>query len=129
VASGRFQPGFRFLQTDVIVLLGGAIGSVYGWREVWWAGFLIAFVVLHFFLFCNVFRMARIPELIWAAGFVLLVASQRFLEKPGFGWVISLTLLLTVFLIWREARQPGYHGVFWRRWNPELKTWWEKNGR
>jgi len=129
VACGRFQPGFRFSQTDAILLLGGAIGAAFAWREAWWAGFSIIFVVLHFFLFCNVFRIARIPELMWAAVFVLLTASRVFLEKPSFGWVLGFTLLLTIFLIWRGTRKPGYHGIFWKRWNPELRSWWENNGQ
>ncbi len=114
---------------DIAVLGVGAIGSLFAWREAWWAGFAVAFVVLHFFLFCNVFRIARVPELVWATTFVLLVSLRIFLEKPGTGVVIGLTLLLTTFLIWRETRKPSYHGIFWKRWNPELRTWWENNGR
>jgi hypothetical protein len=27
-----------------------------------------------------------------------------------------------------EMRKPSYHGVFWRRVNPNLRQWWEARG-
>ncbi|CAK0748261.1 hypothetical protein CCP3SC1_1760005 [Gammaproteobacteria bacterium] len=39
---------------------------------VWWAGLLIGLVLGHFFLFCNVFRVTRQTELIWAGAFITL---------------------------------------------------------
>ena len=67
-----FQPGFRLSAIDVIVILVGAIASVVLWSTVWWIGFVIAFVVAHFFLFCNVFRVARPLELAWSGLFIVL---------------------------------------------------------
>ena len=92
-----------------------------------WLGVVIAFVVSHFFLFCNVFRIARKPELIWAAVFTALTGSTVVTNKPG--WIITFTssFLVAVVLIYLETRKPHYHGIGWQRINPGLREWWETN--
>ena len=97
-----------------------------GWNVEWWLGVLIGFVVLHFFLFCNVFRIARRPELVWAGVFVLLAGLAIVFEMPAWWMVFGGGLLLSAILIALETRKPGYHGVGWRRWNPGLEEWWRK---
>ena len=124
--EARFAPGFRFSFFDGLILIAGAVGSVFGWNVEWWLGVLIGFVVLHFFLFCNVFRIARKPELVWAGVFVLLAGSAIVFEVPVWWMVFAGGLLLSTILIALETRKPGYHGVGWRRWNPGLEEWWRK---
>src|SRR5262245_56032743 len=63
----QFNPGFRLSKLDIGVLVVGTILAVVLWQETWWMGFIVAFVVCHFFLFCNIFRIARPLELIWSA--------------------------------------------------------------
>ena len=67
---------------------------------------MIAFVVGHFFLFCNVFRIERKPELIWAAVFTVLTASTVLTQMPG--WIVTFTssFLVAVVLIYRETKKP-----------------------
>jgi len=56
----RLQSRFRLSTIDVIVLVAGAItASALATLNYWSWGFVIAFVLGHFFLFCNVVRMAR----------------------------------------------------------------------
>src|SRR6476646_9700374 len=84
-ASGdpRFKPGFQLSVLDVIVLIAGTWGSWFMGREVWWAGVMVGFVVGHFFLFCNVFRISRASELIWAAAVVILSGATIAMGFPG----------------------------------------------
>ena len=121
----EFKPGVRLSALDVCVLICGTVGSVVAWQWVWWVGFVIAFVVAHFFLFCNVFRMSRPLELVWAAAFVALAGSTVVSEAPG--WIVTVvgSLVVTVAVIAIEMRRPSYHGIAWERLNPRLPQWWE----
>jgi hypothetical protein len=95
---------------------------------VWWWGFVPAFVLAHFFLFCNVVRMARPLELAWAGIFVVLAAATVAFETPG--WLVTalVSLLVTVVVVIVEMRKPSYHGVGWQRINPGMAAWWEARG-
>ncbi len=120
----NFQPGFRFSLRDFFVLIvaGGLVWLVYPLDSI--LGFAIAFVVLHFFLFCNVFRMARLPELIWAANFVLLaLASLKFDMLLTARDVAIICAALTCVLVFLEMRKPSYHGICWQKINPNLESW------
>lgn len=92
--------------------------------NVWWA-FCLAFVVLHFFLFCNVFRLARPLELLWAAVFVMLAGATIVFDQPGWLVTTALSLIVTFIVVAVEMRKPSYHGIAWRQINPNLLQWWE----
>jgi len=124
----RFAPGFRISVFDALILLTGGVGAFLAASHAWWAGVIIGFVVGHFFLFCNVFRIARRPELIWAAAFTFLAACTFLTGLPGWIGTVACSLLLSVVLIVREMRKPYYHGVGWSSLNPGLRAWWEANG-
>ena len=123
-----FNPGFRLSLRDVIVLLIGIIaagGLAFVAPPV---SLVVGATVLHFFLFCNVFRIRRGPELIWAAAFLgLSLAAMHW----GLAWPIALLAGFGVaaVLIVNEFRHPSYHGVGWRRLNPSLPEWWSRRGR
>ncbi len=91
-------------------------------------GLVIGFAVGHFFLFCNVFRVARPLELSWAVLFVALAGSTISLEKPGWQVTIATSLVATLLVIVVQMRMPSYHGVAWQRINPELPQWWQRQG-
>ena len=125
MSKNDFSPGFRFLKHDAVVLLLGAVGVAYFFKPFFVASFVIAMAVGHFFMFCNVFRLSRIPELIWAGGFLLLVAIHL---RTGFieiSLVALLSILLSVTLIATELRKPSYHGIFWKQLNPDLLRWFD----
>lgn len=69
----EFNPGFRLSKLDVLILVVSAVAAFFLWDVSSQFSTVIVFVVLHFFYFCNITRMSRVPELIWAASFVLLV--------------------------------------------------------
>ena len=121
----EFKPGFRLSVMDMGIILAGIALSVYLYRFVFVWGCIVIFVVGHFFLFCNVFRISRVPELIWAGSFCLLAGLTLLIGVPGWPAVFAAAVMLSTGLILRETRQASYHGVFWRRLNPDLQKWWQ----
>lgn len=126
-----FAPGFRLSMIDVFVLISGVVATTYySYEETWWIGRIIGFVVAHFFLFCNVFRMSRPLELIWASIFTVLAGLTISTDIPGWGVTIAVSLCATFVLVVIEMRRPSYHGVGWKRINPRLPEWWDaKSGQ
>ena len=125
----EFKPGFRMSVFDTCVLAIGTSAVFWCIRQQWPIAFAIAFVVLHFFLFCNVFRFSRSSELIWAGIFAGLETLRLTSGKPSLLIVIVLSISATVALVAVEFRKPSYHGVLWRKINPNLKTWFEASPR
>ena len=120
-----FQPGFRLSPFDVVVLVAGAVASAYATTVDRWFGAAIAFVVLHFFLFCNVLRMSRPLELTWAAVFVALSTAALSLGLLSWPVVFAASAALTAILAAIELRRPSYHGIGWQKLNPRLPEWWQ----
>ena len=120
-----FSPGFRFSAFDALVLAVGGCGSLLVWPRIWWLGFVTAFAVGHFFLFCNVFRISRRLELIWAATFITLSLLTVFSGHLTWTAASLLSLAATTFVVGVELRKPSYHGVGWNHFNPNLRLWWE----
>lgn len=114
----RSAPGFRFSWTDAVVLVVGAVLITWLARLSGELALLAGFVIGHFFLFCNVFRIGRQPELVWAGAFVALAGLSLGLECLDLRVALGLALALSTGLILREMRLPRYHGVFWKRVNP-----------
>lgn len=120
-----FNPGFRLSILDIGVLMVGSLGAWFLRAVEVDLSYMLIFVVGHFFYFCNIVRMSRMPELIWASCFVVIT---------GFGVsnaVVSLTqsflisFAITIILTILELRKPSYHGVLWSKVNPDLKEWFE----
>ena len=122
----EFKPGFRLSITDCFVLAIAVAGSMYFYDIAKALSYIIGMVVVHFFLFCNVVRMSRVPELIWASSFTVLCIAALHLEAAPLWAVFVVSLLLTTILVGLELRKPSYHGVAWRKLNPELKSWFEE---
>lgn len=108
---------------DVVVLLLAALIGIAGYPSTDGFSLFVPFVVIHFFLFCNVFRIRRKAELIWGGLFLLncvaWLAAGRILLFPLFG----TQLLPTVIIIAIELRAPCYHGIFARRINPRIEDY------
>lgn len=119
--SGRW--GFRFFWTDAWVLAGLAGLTVWFLRVVPELAWLPPLVGGHFFLFCNVVRLCRRLELLWAAVFLLNVAGWAARGELRLLPVLLGQLPVTVLLVAWEIRQPRYHGVYADRWNPRLNEY------
>lgn len=124
MAERKFQPGFRLSVLDVGVLIVGGIGAWFVMSLDRWIGVAIVFVVLHFFLFCNVLRMSRRLELIWAGVFVVLAIAAISWDVLSWPVVFGISSVMTVLVAVVEMRRPSYHGVGWRKLNPRLLEWW-----
>lgn len=123
----KFTPGFRLSKRDIAVLIVGGIATASLIPIDVWISLAVAFVVAHFFLFCNILRMSRRLELVWAATFTVLAIAAT-----GFGlftWpvVFGLSAVLTIVLAIIESRRPSYHGIGWQKLNPQLSAWWKAN--
>ncbi len=123
----NFQPGFRISEIDVGVLILATLGSVLLARFDESLAVATVFTVAHFFLFCNVLRMSRPLELVWAALYVVLSASTILIGFPTWSHTFTVMLAVTAIFAVIQVLRPSYHGVFWRQINPNLPHWWTIN--
>lgn len=117
--------GFRFSLTDAVAI--GVFTSAAGglWHlgsPLWW---MLVIAAGHFFLFCNVFRIVRRRELIWAGLFVLNVGVWTWFDRFTWPGVLLCQLPITLALVIADMRAAGYHGVFAQRLNPRLNDYLE----
>jgi hypothetical protein len=117
--------GFRFASQDLPAIGAFTAAAAVLWRwenSLWW---MLAIAAGHFFLFCNVFRIVRQRELIWAMLFVLNIGAWLWFEELTWAHVLSCQLPITIFLIIADVRAPTYHGIFANRLNPQLNDYLE----
>ena len=121
----EFRPGFRFSLLDGVLLVSAGVGAVALSRVSIEFALLAVAAVLHFFLFCNVFRVSRPLELSWSAFFLACVGIRALAGVP---WSVlgAAVLGATVLVVWRQAIAKSYHGILWRWLNPELPAWWAR---
>ena len=115
--------GLRFSLLDGIVLLASLFIPIFGhpyFGEFVW---FIPFVVVHFFLFCNVFRIRRQPELIWAGLLVIVTAAWIQSGHLSILGICGTQVPVTIAIIGNELRSPTYHGIFSRRINPTIEDY------
>lgn len=126
MTAPAFRPGFRLSVSDVIVLLIGALSSflLHGMENP--LGLIVFFTLAHFFFFCNILRMCRRYELIWAIFFLLLSTSMILFRLSNWLEMILIMLGMTTVLTVIQIRHPSYHGIFWKQINPNLPQWWAK---
>ena len=107
--------GFRLSVADGLILVAGGLASWPTYRTLGEHALMLPLVLGHFFLFCNVFRIRRNYEYIWAAVWVVNYCAWLF--SGSFTWwgVLAVQSPLTVLLIVLEIRSPEYHGILWRR--------------
>lgn len=121
----EFNPGFRLSSFDLAVIILGLAGAWYLRNVSIEFSLIILFVLGHFFYFCNISRMSRVPELIWAACFVILYGVGVLYGIVTVTEVFVISFIITIVLTVLEARKPSYHGVLWSKINPNLKAWYE----
>ena len=119
--------GFRFVIGDAVafaafaIVLAGLrlVGSRLGW--------VVAIVGVHFFLFCNVFRVSLGRELIWAAIFILNVGFWVLLARLDWFTLLACQMPVTVGVIAWEIKATRYHGIFADRLNSNLGDYLESH--
>jgi len=112
--------GVRFSFFDAVILVAAVVAGIGSYAITDGYSLLILFVVFHFFLFCNVFRIRRKPELVWAGIFVLNCTAWTQFGGVSLVGMIGSQFFVTVLVIANEFRSPNYHGVFARRINSRL---------
>jgi len=121
----RFQPGFRISLSDIVFLIVLIVLTLFANNAHWYfAAIALLLPGLQFFLFCNVFRIRRKPELVWMA-FYLIFVPVLYLYFPSLWLLAIIPPLFGLALIVNEFRYIGYHGVLWRWINPDLPEWFE----
>jgi len=116
--------GFRFSLTDGIAISVCAVGTFLAWKWIGEFAFVAPITLGHFFLFCNVFRVHRNYELIWAASFIINFSFWVLGTEAGsipYGKLLAVQLPITALLITLEICSKRYHGIFYRRTNPHVE--------
>ncbi len=106
--------GFRFSRVDAIVIVACAVLTWFAWKSLGSLTLGLPVTLGHFFLFCNVFRIRRSYEVIWAGVYVANLAYWVLLRDSSWFGILAVQSPLTVALILREMRDPRYHGILWR---------------
>jgi hypothetical protein len=101
-----FSPGFRCSKLDAIILFVGLYVAADTAAVMPWPGIAIGFVIVNFFLFCNLVRMDRASELAWAGLFVTFSASTILTGRPPWPWRLAIASVGTAFLVFLEMRKP-----------------------
>jgi hypothetical protein len=128
MATPAFAPGFRLSAVDLLVLILGALLSVaLAFIDLSYC-LVVCIPLAHFFIFCNVFRVSRVPELIWAGIFVVLAGATLVSGFPGWWVTVFVAVCVCAVVVVAEMRKPSYHGAYWQRINPGLPDWWKANG-
>ena len=117
--------GFRFSPTDAValILFGAAVSILHRFGSS--LSWIVAMVAGHFFLFCNVFRVVRRRELIWAVTFVANVALWLSLGRLDWPNVLACQLPISAGVIAWELRATRYHGILADRLNARLTDYIE----
>ena len=103
--------GVRFSATDALAILGCGACTVWVLIEMGNVAWFFPFVLGHFFLFCNIFRVPRKPELIWAASFIS-IATICLVVDASLLHAMWLILPLTIGVLIYSIRLPTYHGIW-----------------
>ena len=117
--------GFRLMPWDPVALAICALATWWLWPTLGAWTLIMPFVLGHFFLFCNVFRIARVLELAWVAAFLALEGTRLLAGTPSTGAVVCIALACSVCAGVIEMRRPSYHGVLWKAVNPGLRDWFD----
>lgn len=108
--------GFRFSLMDAIIVVGGALLTFAAWPIFGVFSLCIPFLVFHFFLFCNTFRIGGERSLIWVASFLLNAFLWTYTQSTTLH--VASQLLVTLLLIVNCVLGRNYHGL-WCEWiNP-----------
>lgn len=117
--SNRRRPaGFRFSPADAVAIVVCALATWGVWPWVGEMALLLPIVLGHFFLFCNVFRIPRKPELLWGAVFVVNVVVWIGVDRFAWPSVLWTQSPVTLAVIVAGVLRRDYHGMGFRlvRW-------------
>ncbi len=103
--------GIRFSIPDGIVIVICVIVTWTLYPIIGKESLLFPYVLGHFFLFCNIFRISRKPELIWSGLFVVNFLMICIVAEKSSATAMTVQLPITLVIIGNEIRKPYYHGI------------------
>lgn len=121
------QGGFRISRGDGVVLLLGVLATVAGWNALGELRPLPAVVLVHFLLFCNVVRVRRAFELLWAATFVLNVLAWQAAGRVSWAGVPLVQAPVTIAVVSAQVVSGWYHGVGYSRLPARFGEKWRRH--
>jgi len=121
----EFRPGFRLSKLDIVILILGVMSALWVTTISIFVSYIIVYVVGHFFMFCNLFRLSRAPELVWAVIFLSLCTLSIKWQLFDVVYAFITQTLMTLVLVALELRKSSYHSVGWKKVNPNLKVWFQ----
>lgn len=108
--------GFRFSLMDGLIFVGGLITTMAIWSLIGPFALLIPYLLGHFFLFCNTFRVGGERSLIWIGSFLTNVyfwPQTQIIELH-----LAIQALITILLIAQCVLGKNYHGLACTLLNP-----------
>lgn len=112
--------GLRLSGLDCVVIVLALGGTILLWQQTAGLSLIGGLVVGHFFLFCNVFRIPRKPELVWGGLFLIICFVAYLLDAFSPIMLSALIAPVTLVTLIYAIRLPTYHGIFAKRLNPRL---------
>ena len=103
--------GFRFSPVDALAIVLCTLATWGAWPFLGELAILFPIVLGHFFLFCNVFRIPRLSELLWSATFIINVGAWAIFNE--FTWlnVLLTQLPMTLLAVLSGVCRSDYHGI------------------
>lgn len=108
--------GFRFSAMDAFILAGGAVATITLWYFAGPFALVVPYLLGHFFLFCNTFRVGGERSLIWI--FSLLANVYVWPQTQSLAVHLVVQVLITLALIVQCVLGKNYHGFACERLNP-----------
>lgn len=109
--------GFRFSTMDMLIFSVGIFATIVLWNS--WGPFalLVPYLLGHFFLFCNTFRVGGERTLIWVGTFLAnacVWSRTANIEIP-----LIIQAVVTTMLIVQCVFGKNYHGIACAQINPQ----------
>jgi len=108
--------GFRFSTMDAGIFISGILSTIILWYFIGSFALLTPYLLGHFFLFCNTFRIGGERSLIWIGTFL---ANVYFWPQTRNLWLhLVIQTAITVILIVQCVLGKHYHGLACATVNP-----------
>ena len=101
---------------DAFIFTGGVIATIVLWQMVDHFALFVPFLLTHFFLFCNTFRIGGERSLIWVGTFLLNM--YFWISSQNLELHIGIQTIVTACLIAHCMFGKNYHGFACERINP-----------
>ena len=104
---------------DAVIFAGGVLTTIVLWYDVDQFALLVPYLLGHFFLFCNTFRVGGERSLIWVGTFL----SNVYFWPQTHNLLVHLALqaVITLMLIVQCLLGKNYHGLACAQINPRYR--------